>query len=161
MNPDQPSAEAISLAGDRIEAVGSNADVLALRRPDSVVVDLQGRTLMPGFVDPHTHLFNDAEQYLDMTVTEAQQTALENGITTIGDMYVTEDFLGEMQEMERAGQLQIRTSLYLVMTDPCGESQGDWWQEYPPTRTPGERLRIGGVKLFTDGGTCKRPALSY
>ncbi len=161
MNPDQPSAEAISLAGDRIEAVGSDADVLALRRPNSVVVDLQGRTLMPGFVDPHTHLFNDAEQYLDMTVAEAQQTALENGITTIGDMYVTEDFLGEMQEMERAGQLQIRTSLYLVMTDPCGESQGDWWQQYPPTRTPGERLRIGGVKIFTDGGVCKNPGLSY
>ena len=161
MNPDQPTAEAISIAGDKIEAVGSDADVLALRRPNSVVVDLQGRTLMPGFVDPHTHLFNDAEQYLDMTVNEVQQVALENGITTIGDMYVTEGFLREMQEMERAGRLLIRTSLYLVMTDPCGELQGDWWQNYPPTRTAGEQLRIGGVKIFTDGGTCKRPALSY
>ena len=161
MNPGQPAAKAISIAGDKIEAVGSDNDVLALRRPNSVVVDLQGRTLMPGFVDPHTHLFNDAEQYLDMTVTEVQQVALENGITTIGDMYVTEDFLREMQEMERAGQLQIHTSLYLVMTDPCGELQGDWWQQHPPTRVQGEQLRIGGVKIFTDGGTCERPALSY
>jgi predicted amidohydrolase YtcJ len=47
------------------------------------------------------------------------------------------------------------------MTDNCGRLQGDWWQQHPPTRTPGERLRIGGVKIFTDGGTCERPALSY
>lgn len=57
--------------------------------------------------------------------------------------------------------MQIRTSLYLVMTDNCGDLQGDWWQQYTPTRTPGERLRIGGVKIFTDGGTCEEPALSY
>jgi predicted amidohydrolase YtcJ len=161
MDPGRPTAEAIAVAGEKIEAVGSNADILALRRPDTTVINLQGRTLMPGFVDPHTHLFNDAGQYLDMTVTEAQQVALENGITTIGDLFVNEDFLEEMQKLDRAGQLQIRTSLYLVMTDNCGRVQGDWWRQYAPTRTPGERLRIGGVKIFTDGGTCKRPALSY
>jgi predicted amidohydrolase YtcJ len=161
MNPDQPTAEAIAIAGEKIEAVGSDADVLALRRADTTVIDMQGRTLMPGFVDPHTHLFNDAEQYLDMTVVEAQQVALENGITTIGDLFVNEDFLEEMQELDHAGQLQIRTSLYLVMTDNCGRGQGDWWRQYAPTRTPGERLRISGVKIFADGGTCGRPALSY
>jgi predicted amidohydrolase YtcJ len=161
MNSGQPTAEAIAIAGEKIEAVGSDGDILALRRPDTTVIDLQGRTLMPGFVDPHTHLFNDAEQYLDMTIAEAQQVALENGITTIGDLFVNEDFLEEMQDLDRAGQLQIRTSLYLVMTDNCGRLQGDWWQQHPPTHTPGERLRIGGVKIFTDGGTCDRPALSY
>lgn len=161
MNPDQPAAQAIAVAGEKIEAVGSDADVLALRRPDTAVIDLQGQTLMPGFVDPHTHLFNDAEAYLDMTVAEAQQVALENGITTIGDLFVNEDFLEEIQDLDRAGQLQIRTSLYLVMTGNCGRVQGDWWQQYTPTRVPGERLRIGGVKIFTDGGTCERPALSY
>jgi len=161
MNPDQPQAQAIAITGEMIEAVGSDADILALRRPGAIVVDLQGRTLMPGFVDPHTHIFNDAEQYLDMTVLEAQQVALENGITTIGDMYVNEDFLEDMQKLDRAGGLQIRTSLYLVMTDNCGDLQGDWWQQYTPTRTPGEQLRIGGVKIFTDGGTCEEPALSY
>ena len=161
MNPDQPQAQAIALIGEKIEAVGSDDEVLALRRADAIVVDLQGRTLMPGFVDPHSHIFNDAEQYLDMSVIEAQQVALENGITTLGDAYVTEDFLEEMQELERAGQLQIRTNLYLVMTDPCGDLQGEWWQEYQSSKNPGEQLHIGGVKIFTDGGTCKEPALSY
>jgi hypothetical protein len=88
-----------------------------------------------------------------------QQIALQNGITTIGDMYVDERILREMQAFAPA--LRIRTSLYLVMTDNCGEVLGDWYSEYPVTRNPGEMLRIGGVKIFTDGGTCERPALSY
>lgn len=161
MNPDQPEAQAIAILGEEIVAVGSDAEVLALRRPDSAVVDLQGQTLMPGFVDPHSHIFNDAEQYLEMTVTEAQQVALENGITTLGDLYVTEKFLEEMQELDRAGQLQIRTNLYLVMTDPCGSLEGEWWKQYQPSQNRGEQLRIGGVKIFTDGGVCENPALSY
>ena len=114
---------------------------------------------MPGFVDAHTHLFNDAEQYFDMSLAEVQQVALENGITTIGDMYVDERFLKEIQDFSPA--LRLRTSLYLVATDNCGEPLGDWWLAYPPTHVPGEMLRIGGVKLFTDGGTCGSPALSY
>jgi predicted amidohydrolase YtcJ len=161
MSPDAPQADALSITGEKIEAVGSNDEVMALRRADSILVDLQGHSLMPGFVDPHSHLFNDAEQYLEMNLNEVQQVALENGITTIGDAFVTEDFLDEMREFERAGQLRIRTSLYLVATDNCGRLLGDWWRKYPPTRQAGEMLRIGGVKLFTDGGTCERPALSY
>ena len=141
--------------------MGSDEEILATKTANTIVVDLDGRTLMPGFVDAHTHLFNDAEQSFDMSLPEVQQLALENGITTIGDMFVNEDFLAEMRDFETAGQLRIRTSLYLVATDNCGGSLGDWWQEYPPTKTPGEMLRIGGVKIFADGGTCGRPALSY
>lgn len=161
MDGELTQAEAIALTGEKIEAVGGNEEIMDLRRSETTVVDLQGYTLMPGFVDPHTHLFNDAEQYFDMTLPEVQQVALENGITTIGDTFVTEAFLAEMQAFAAAGQLRIRTSLYLVATDNCGRDQGDWWQQYPPTRTPGEMLRIGGIKVFTDGGTCERPALSY
>ena len=154
-----PVAEAIAIKGEKITAVGSNTDILAQQQAGILAVDLNGRTLMPGFVDAHTHLFNDAEQYFDMSLEEVQQIALQNGITTIGDMYVDERILREMQAFAPA--LRIRTSLYLVMTDNCGEVLGDWYSEYPVTRNPGEMLRIGGVKIFTDGGTCERPALSY
>ena len=107
------------------------------------------------------NFFNDAEQYFDMSMAEVQQIALENGITTIGDMFVNENFLEEMQDFVAAGQLRIRTNLYLVATDNCGKSMGDWWQEHAPTDIFGEMLRIGGIKIFADGGTCERPALSY
>jgi predicted amidohydrolase YtcJ len=159
MDEDGSQAEAMAIRGEKITSVGSENEVLALAAPGATVIDLQGATLMPGFVDAHTHLFNDAERYFDKSLAEVQQLALENGITTIGDLYVDGRFLKEIEAFAPA--LRIRTSLYLVMTDNCGEPQGDWYQEHPPTRNPGEMLRIGGVKIFTDGGTCGGPALSY
>jgi predicted amidohydrolase YtcJ len=159
MDEAMPVAEAVAITGEMITAVGSNTDILAQQQTGTIVVDLNGRILMPGFVDAHTHLFNEAEQFFDMSLAEVQQIALQNGITTIGDMYIDERFLREFEEFAPA--LRIRTSLYLVMTDNCGKVLGNWYTEHPITRNPGEMLRIGGVKIFTDGGTCERPALSY
>lgn len=45
----------ILVRGDRIEAVGPNVDVPA----DAEIEDLSGHTLMPGFLDMHTHLTGD------------------------------------------------------------------------------------------------------
>ncbi len=50
-----PVAEAVAVAGGKIIAVGSKADVLKLKSKRTQMVDLQGNTLMPGFIDIHTH----------------------------------------------------------------------------------------------------------
>jgi dihydroorotase-like cyclic amidohydrolase len=123
-----PVVEALAISGEKITAVGTKADLLAQQRAGTIVVDLNGRTLMPGFVDAHTHLFNDAEQYFDMNLEEVQQIALANGITTIGDMYVDERFLKEIEAFAPA--LRIRTSLYLVMTLMPFSAKRRWaaWQ---------------------------------
>ncbi len=49
-------AEAMAIRGNRILAVGSREDVRAAAGADAQVVDLVGRTVLPGFVDPHTHV---------------------------------------------------------------------------------------------------------
>jgi predicted amidohydrolase YtcJ len=46
---------AICFAHERILAVGGDAEILALAGPDSHVVDLRGRAVLPGFVEPHAH----------------------------------------------------------------------------------------------------------
>jgi predicted amidohydrolase YtcJ len=51
----RPRAEAIAVRGDRILAVGSRADVMALRGAGTTVRDLGGRFIAPGFIDNHTH----------------------------------------------------------------------------------------------------------
>jgi predicted amidohydrolase YtcJ len=51
-----PRAEAVALAGGRVLAVGSRAEVEALAGPGTKVVDAGGRTLLPGFVESHLHL---------------------------------------------------------------------------------------------------------
>jgi predicted amidohydrolase YtcJ len=48
-------ATAICYADERILAVGSDEAILALAGPDSAVVDLRGRAVLPGFVEPHAH----------------------------------------------------------------------------------------------------------
>ena len=54
-----PSAQALAVGGGRITAVGSRDDVLAAARgPATRIVDLDGATLLPGFLDPHSHYIN-------------------------------------------------------------------------------------------------------
>jgi predicted amidohydrolase YtcJ len=55
MDGRQPSAQAVAIAGERLLAVGSNDDVLNLASPGTKKIDLGGRTVVPGFIDAHTH----------------------------------------------------------------------------------------------------------
>ncbi|HEU5301188.1 MAG TPA: amidohydrolase family protein [Acidimicrobiia bacterium] len=54
MDPRTPDPEIVVIEGDRIAAVGDAA--LRQRYPDSHLVDLAGRTLVPAFIDAHQHL---------------------------------------------------------------------------------------------------------
>jgi len=56
MDETRPRAEAVAIAGGRIVAVGSDAEVMALAGPGTQVIDAGGRTLLPGFVESHLHL---------------------------------------------------------------------------------------------------------
>lgn len=47
--------QALAIAGSTILALGSAADIRALVGPTTQAVDLQGRTLLPGLIDPHHH----------------------------------------------------------------------------------------------------------
>ena len=46
----------MAVRAGRIAAVGSRADMLKMQGAGTRMVDLQGKTLLPGFVDPHSHL---------------------------------------------------------------------------------------------------------
>ena len=48
-------AEAVAVSDGRILAVGSNAEVNATAAPDTRHVELNGRSLTPGFIDAHQH----------------------------------------------------------------------------------------------------------
>ena len=54
-NPAQPTAQAVALDGSKILAVGDNAAIQKLAGPDTRVIDLNGRLLLPGFNDAHVH----------------------------------------------------------------------------------------------------------
>jgi predicted amidohydrolase YtcJ len=73
----RPYAEALAIVGDRILAVGSTREVKALARPGTLVVDLHGRLVVPGFQDSHLHFPGRSVNEVDLhgveSVEEFQQ----------------------------------------------------------------------------------------
>ena len=58
VNSAQPTVEAVAIADGTIVAVGSEADVMKHKGEATAVIDLGGKTLVPGFVDGHSHFFS-------------------------------------------------------------------------------------------------------
>ncbi|MDQ2712676.1 MAG: amidohydrolase [Acidobacteriota bacterium] len=57
-NPASKEAEAVAVSGNRIVAVGRSADILSLKQPATLVIDLEGRRMLPGFNDAHVHFYD-------------------------------------------------------------------------------------------------------
>ena len=55
VDENNPSVEAIAVADGKIQALGTEREILLFKGADTKIVDLQGNTLMPGFIDIHTH----------------------------------------------------------------------------------------------------------
>ena len=56
-NPKQPEVEAVAIQGNRIMGVGDSESILKLAGPNTKVVDLKGRRVVPGFNDAHVHFY--------------------------------------------------------------------------------------------------------
>ncbi|WP_170149457.1 amidohydrolase [Rhodoplanes roseus] len=56
-------APALAIAGERILKVGSVAEIEALKTPQTRVVDLGGKTVIPGLIDNHAHYMRAAEYW--------------------------------------------------------------------------------------------------
>jgi len=66
-----PVAQAVAVLGDRIVAVGSNADVDAWRAPQTHVIDAGGKLLLPGFNDAHVHFVSGGRQLDSIQLNDA------------------------------------------------------------------------------------------
>jgi len=55
VNEKQPWAEAVAIKDGKFFIVGSNNDVLALKGAETEIIDLEGKFVMPGMIDVHTH----------------------------------------------------------------------------------------------------------
>ena len=56
-NPKAPWVQALAISGTRIEAAGTDEEILAHRQSPTKVIDLQGRTVIPGISDSHVHMW--------------------------------------------------------------------------------------------------------
>jgi predicted amidohydrolase YtcJ len=160
METDMPQAEALAIKGKDILAVGTNEEILNFRDPDTQVIDLEGRTLMPGFVDAHTHILEDPIQGLNFqSFEEAQQFEFELGITAIGWPGPNPDMMRDFYDnwFQGGGDLRLRVNLYMKINTKCyGLFEESWYLDYPIILDPYETLRIPGIKIYLDpfGGRC-------
>src|SRR5437868_3908170 len=78
VNERQPRAEAIAVKKDRIAFVGLNEDAKKLASDKTRIVDLRGRTVVPGMTDSHCHIFGigEREMTLNLEGTNAREDFL-------------------------------------------------------------------------------------
>ncbi len=93
MNAAQPQAEAVAVFGERIVAVGDGREIRAMAGPRTRVVDLQGRTMLPGLYDAHSHFVHGATAGMYMVNLNSPP---------IGRIRTMEEIVAALRE--RAGQ---------------------------------------------------------
>ncbi|WP_366922689.1 amidohydrolase [Metallumcola ferriviriculae] len=72
MNVRQPRAEAVGITGDRIEAVGKNVDIKGGIGPNTRVFALRGATVLPGFIDNHTHFLHTGLSLISVNLVDTE-----------------------------------------------------------------------------------------
>ncbi|HEX9887266.1 MAG TPA: amidohydrolase family protein [Longimicrobiales bacterium] len=160
-DPEFSIAEAIAITDGRIVRVGTTSDVLEAAGTKTRVVDLEGRTVLPGLVDPHVHYIQHQTPDVENMV-EDQRILLSWGRTTVGIPAAIPINLTGYQRMLDAGELKLRLHAYLSWNNNCGEPEDvSFWNDYTFTRSAEHRLAIAGVKVFMDGGSCRAPAVSF
>ncbi|WP_082235446.1 amidohydrolase [Halobacillus massiliensis] len=78
VNRDNEIAEAMAIEGNEIIAVGSTKDILQLKNENSEVIDLNGRTLMPGFIDSHLHITMYGTNELSVSCKSNHMNSIED-----------------------------------------------------------------------------------
>jgi len=92
MDSDKEKAQAAAVKDGVIKAVGTDAEVLALKSDSTEVIDLSGKTVIPGFNDSHMHLLGYA---IELNMVDL------NGVKSIDEMierfksYITQNNIPE------------------------------------------------------------------
>jgi len=156
MSPDGAVARAMAIAGDRIAALGADRDILALRGPRTRVIDLRGRTALPGFTDAHTHpisgglrhvecdldRFDTAEDHLGAVAAYA--AANPNREWIVGDGWSMETFPGGVPRREALDAVVPDRPVFLTNRD----GHGSWVNS--------RALELAGITASTPDPTLGR-----
>lgn len=85
VNDLQPEAEAVAIKSGKIVAVGYRDDVMKFKGKTTTLVDLAGKTMLPGFIDPHGHVFNSGIQAISANLLPRP----DGGVNDIAEVVAT------------------------------------------------------------------------
>lgn len=110
----QPQVEAVACIGPRIVAMGSSSDIGHSIGPQTRVVDLAGKLMVPGFNDAHVHFYTGGQHLASVKLRDAQSE-------------------GEFRERIRKFAAQLPPGRWIL--------GGDWDHEnWTPARLPTRQL---------------------
>ncbi len=168
IDENNPVVQAIAIKDGIIEDLGSTETILQnFATENDTTYDLDGRTIMPGIIDGHSHymasLFWIGEQY---TIYDSQSIALAYGYTTLNEKSIDHGELAWLQSAEQNGTLRLRVNCFLIYNFAWLESdepvEVGGWEEAIPVNSYDKKLRIPGFKIYADGASGNRgfPAVS-
>ncbi len=149
MDDANPSAQAIAIQGNKILAVGANDEVNRHRGKNTILVGLEGKTLVPGFTDSHQHrILRGLERKFDLEST--LDDAAKQGWTSLNELYVPPESMPQYIALARQDGFRLRVNMYPAFNGGYGEPLGDWYKDYKQDQVFSPKVRISGLKVFTD-----------
>ncbi len=137
------TAQAVAVTGNKISAVGANDAVLATAGPSTQKIDLKGRTMIPGLVDTHRHMYGAAEStYGGMIPIEDHHRFLIDwrGVKTKDD--VLAQIKGLMEKHKFAPGRWVYFTNNVQFTGGGGESGNEGGNQRQSVLTPLEHAKI-------------------
>lgn len=125
----QPTASAVAISKGTFVAVGSEAEVLALRTDATQIIDLKGRTAIPGLNDSHLHLIRGGLNYnlelrwegvpsvadaLRMLKTQADRTPSPQWVRVVGGWNEFQFAEKRMPTLEELNQAAPDTPVFVL-----------------------------------------------
>ncbi len=157
----QPIGDAIAIQGENIYAIGESEDILSLADRNSEIINLQGKTILPGLIDSHIHLLQyglklsnidceteSKQECLRRISKKAQNTPAGNWIQGQGwNHNIWEDGIGSKEELDA---ISIEHPIYLA----AKSLHASWANS--------KALALAGINKNTpdpEGGKIERDAL--
>jgi predicted amidohydrolase YtcJ len=104
MDKSKPKAEAVAITGNKISAVGTNAEISRLINAQTKTIDANGKLVIPGFNDSHVHFFSIGARFFSLNLKNVRKPAdvlnrlkfhaefLPSGQWIIGNFQTQEDY---------------------------------------------------------------------
>lgn len=113
--------QTVIVRGGVIAEMGDTAKV---RLPkDATIIQAQGKYLIPGLVDMHTHLLSDGDEYPDSIAPDELRVMVANGVTTVRFMIGTPELL-KLRKQSADGAI-VAPTIYVASPHLTGREQGN------------------------------------
>lgn len=134
MDKERNIVDAIGIKGDIIEKVGSNEEIMTLKKDNTKIIDLEGRVVLPGFNDSHMHLLSyghslnrielggaNSIEALNSTIKKViEEKAIEKGEWVNGRGWNQDYFMGEKRFPTRYDLDNISLEHPILIGRACG-----------------------------------------